>query len=72
MDTVLQLVGLWIIDSKPAPVTNYPHDCIMELTGVCPECEELIEWNDCVLDEWKDDVTSFFEICTSAQAALAA
>ena len=70
MDTVLLLVGLWIRESKPAPIAYYPHDCIMELAGVCQKCEELIEWNYCVMEEWKNDYTSFFEIC-SAQVRAA-
>jgi hypothetical protein len=68
MNTALQLVGMWIRDSKPAPAEPFPHDC-MELTGTCQKCEELLEWNDCVMEEWKDNFSSFFEACNSAQAA---
>ena len=74
MDTVLLLVGLWIRESKPVPITHYPHNCIIDLgfllTGVCQGCDDLVEWNDCVMEEWKNDYTSFFEIC-SAQVRAA-
>ena len=69
MNTLLQLVGLWIKDSRPAPITYYPHDCIRELAGVCQGCEDLLEWNDCVMEEWVDDFNSFFGTCSSAQVA---
>ena len=55
MDTVLLLVGLWIRESNPAHIKYYPHNCIMELTGTCQKCEELLEWNDCVMEEWKEE-----------------
>ena len=72
MNTVLQLVGLWITDSKPAPITHYPHECIKELAGVCQGCDDRLEWNYCVMEEWIEEYTSFFETCSSAQVALAA
>ena len=65
MNTALQLVGVWIRESRPAPITNYPHDCIMELTGTCQKCEELLEWNYCVMEEWIEEYTLFFETCSA-------
>jgi len=41
----------------------------MELTGTCQKCEELLEWNDCVMEEWKDNFGSFFATCSCAQVA---
>ncbi len=67
MNTALHLVGLWIQESRPAPITYYPHDCIMELTGVCMGCEELLEWNACVKEEWIEEFHPFFGSCSSAQ-----
>ena len=56
----MQLVAMWIRDSKPVPVTQIPHDCIMEAYGVeCHTCEDLLEWNACVKEEWIDDFCSF-------------
>jgi len=68
-NTALQFVGMWIRDSKPAPITYYPHDCIIELAGVCQGCEDRLEWNYCVLEEWIEEYTSFFATCSCAQAA---
>ena len=78
--TTIQLVGRWIRGSKPVSVLPvppncigawrvFPHDCIMELAGTCLKCEELAEWDDCVMEEWKDNFGSFFATCSCAQAA---
>ncbi len=67
MSIALHLVGMWIQESRPVPITYYPHDCIVELTGVCVGCEELLEWNACVKEEWIEELRPFFETCSSAQ-----
>ena len=67
MSIALHLVGMWIQESRPAPITYYPHDCIMEFACGCVGCEELLEWNACVLEEWMEEYISFFVTCSSAQ-----
>ena len=67
----MQLVAMWIRDSKPVPVTQIPHDCIMEAYGVeCQKCEELLEWNACVKEEWIDDFCPFFATTSRASDTM--
>ena len=65
--SVLRIVGHWILESNINTKTEYdnmrkmmnnikqtPHYCILELTGTCMKCEELLEYRDCVQDELTD------------------
>ena len=63
----LQIVGRWISESNNIAKKEYDalqrqidiitlvrHDCIMELVGVCPNCEEFMEYHECIREEMQD------------------
>ena len=71
MNTALQLVGIWIRESKPTPALPIPHDCIMDAYGVeCQKCEEMLEWNACVKEEWIDEFCPFFATASEARDTM--
>jgi len=65
--SVRRIVGHWILESNINAKIEYdnmrkiknnikpiPHDCMLELTGICMKCEELWEYRACVQDELTD------------------